>query len=60
MTVFPAAPFDGAGSIEFASRADRQAEFSSPHYRDALAPDALRFTDASRFCALMVEPLVVR
>lgn len=60
MAVFPAAPFDGAGSIEFASREDLQAEFSSPHYRDVMAPDELGFTDPSRSCALMVEPFVVR
>lgn len=60
VTAFSAAPFDGAGSIEFASREELQAEFSSQHYRDVLAPDEPRFTDPSRSCALMVEPYVMR
>lgn len=56
---FPAAPFDGAGTIEFAERRDLQIEFASDHYRDVMAPDEPRFTDASRSCALMVEPFLV-
>lgn len=51
-----AAPFDGAGTIEFASRADLQAEFAGAHYREVMAPDEPRFTDPARSSALMVEP----
>ena len=58
-TGFPAAPFDGAGTIEFAERKDLQVEFASDYYRDVMAPDEPRFTDASRSCALMVEPFLV-
>jgi hypothetical protein len=57
---FAEAPFDGAGTIEFASRADLQAEFAGAHYREVMAPDEPRFTDPSRSAAMMVAPMVLR
>jgi len=57
---FPAAPFDGVGTIEFADRSDLHAEFASDYYRNVLAPDEPRFTDPSRSAALMVEAFTIR
>ncbi|MBB4858536.1 hypothetical protein HNO88_001859 [Novosphingobium chloroacetimidivorans] len=51
--------YDGAGAIEFESRADLAAEFASDHYRQVMAPDEPRFTDIQRSCAVMVEPISI-
>lgn len=58
-TGFPAAPFDGAGTIEFADTQALQMEFASDHYHQALAPDEPRFTDPALSRAVMVEPFLV-
>jgi hypothetical protein len=61
-TVMPGllqAPFDGLGIIEFASQADLDAEFSSEHYRNVMAPDEPRFTDPVRSRAMMVAETLV-
>lgn len=50
-----AAPFDGIGTIRFASRASLDAEFASSHYREVMAPDEPRFTDPARSRAMMVR-----
>lgn len=49
------AVFDGASAIRFKSAQALQEEFQSDYYRDVLAPDEPRFTDASASCSLMVE-----
>lgn len=59
VTGFPPAPYDGAGTIEFADRKDLQAEFASDYYRDVMAPDEPRFTNPLRSGALMVEPFPI-
>lgn len=49
------APFDGIGTILFASRASMAAEFAGSHYREVMAPDEPRFTDPARSRAMMVR-----
>lgn len=53
------APFDGIGIIEFASKADLDAEFASDHYRNVMAPDEPRLTDPARSRAMMVTETLV-
>ena len=49
------APFDGIGTILFESQASMAAEFASDHYREVMAPDEPRFTDATHSRAMMVR-----
>lgn len=56
---FHPAPFDGAGTIEFADRRDLQAEFESEHYRTVMAQDEPRFTNPAKSCALIVTPFTM-
>lgn len=49
------APFDGIGTILFASRESMAAEFASGHYREVMAPDEPRFTDPARSRAMLVR-----
>lgn len=53
------APFDGIGTIVFDSIEALQAEFSSDHYRESLAPDEPRFTDPADSRAMMVREFSV-
>ncbi|WP_263588026.1 EthD domain-containing protein [Sphingopyxis sp. GC21] len=56
---FGAAPFDGIGTIVFDNMADLEAEFSSAHYRDRLAPDEPKFTDPAKSRAMMVRETIL-
>lgn len=54
-----AAPFDGVGTIVFRSLEAMQAQFSTPYYRDVLAPDEPRFTDPARSRGLLVRETTI-
>ncbi|KAB1652846.1 EthD domain-containing protein [Pseudoclavibacter chungangensis] len=49
--------YDGVGAITFASYEALAAEFGSDHYRDDVAPDEIRFTDAAVSCAFVGSPI---
>jgi hypothetical protein len=53
------APFDGIGTILFASQESMAAEFAGSHYREVMAPDEPRFTDPARSRAMMVREATV-
>ncbi|WP_394194473.1 EthD domain-containing protein [Microbacterium foliorum] len=57
---FTGTRYDGVGTITFASADALEAEFTSTHYRDVVAPDEPMFTNTEFSTAFLTTPITLR